>query len=280
MVEASFSVGSGDRHFAIEEESIKCKTKEDWWQMEDGIKETHSSFMEKKNEWFYVHNPNYICSFTKKKNPKQNIKNIKISVSQNHSHFFSPNRNDSRENTFLINGMRVKYLDISQTFFSFLFMLQLSFFNRAEKIWILEFCCTSSRELPFAFFICVLFSQSLLCPVAAISPVRLKRGERHSCVSSYKVSLSAVELQRERIQNFPKMSLISQEKRNQENERRANQSDWVLQQGIASAVLFMKGEGSGNGRLAGGTVLTSKILKSVFAAHFQLTFPLSHSLGP
>lgn len=171
--------------------------------------------MEKKNEWFHVHNPNHICSFTKKtkqKNPQPKQtkhKNIKISVSQNHSHFFSPNRNDSRENTFLSNGMRVKYLDISQTFSVFFSCYSCLFFNRVEKIWILEFCCTSSRELPFTVFICVLFSQSLLCPMAAISPVRLERGERHSCVSSYKVSLSTVELQQERIQNFPKMSLIS-----------------------------------------------------------------------
>lgn len=52
--------------------------------------------------------------------------------------------------------MRVKYLDISQTCFrSFLFTVQFTFFNRVEKFWILEFSCTSFRELPFSFlFVC------------------------------------------------------------------------------------------------------------------------------
>lgn len=145
--------------------------------------------------------------------------------------------------------MKVKYLDISQTFFRiFLFMVQFSFLNRLEKIGILEFCCTSFRELLFSFYLCALpIKFALPAGCRQSSQAREGRTTQLLFFSCCKVSLSTVELQHEWIQNLPKMSLIPPEmKRNLKKEKkRANQSDWVLQQGIPSAALFMKWGGRG-----------------------------------
>lgn len=148
-------------------------------------------------------------------------------------------------------------------------MVQFSFFNRVEKIGILEFCCTSSRELLSTFLICVLFPQSLLCPLAAISPVRLERGERHSRFLSCKLSLSTEELQQEWIQNFPKKSHFSRERNQIKKERSKPKWLSLAARHCISRTVHERGGGLGNGGLGGETVQTSKILKSIFAAQYH-----------
>lgn len=110
--------------------------------------------------------------------PKKNKqKNIEISVSQNHSHFFSPNRNDSRENTFLlVMGWESNIQTFHKLFSGVFFSCYSCLFLIVEKIGILEFCCTSSRELPFTFFICVLFSQSL--PIGCHQSIQAREGRK------------------------------------------------------------------------------------------------------
>lgn len=144
-------------------------------------------------------------------------------------------------------------------------MVQFSFLNRLEKIGILEFCCTSFRELLFSFYLCALpIKFALPAGCRQSSQAREGRTTQLLFFSCCKVSLSTVELQHEWIQNLPKMSLIPPEmKRNLKKEKkRANQSDWVLQQGIPSAALFMKGGAGvwGKGGLDGEAVQESYLL--------------------
>lgn len=95
-------------------------------------------------------------------------------------------------------------------------MVQFSFLNRLEKIGILEFCCTSFRELLFSFYLCALpIKFALLAGCRQSSQAREGRTTQLLFFSCCKVSLSTVELQHEWIQNLPKMSLIPPEmKRN------------------------------------------------------------------
>lgn len=73
---------------------------------------------------------NHIWSFIKKGKTKRKKKFQFPSI----VFFFSPNRNDSRKHISLRNGMRVNYLDISQTFFQeFSFHVTVVFFYRVEN---------------------------------------------------------------------------------------------------------------------------------------------------
>lgn len=160
-------------------------------------------------------------------------------------------------------------------------MVQFSFLNRLEKIGILEFCCTSFRELLFSFYLCALpIKFALPAGCRQSSQAREGRTTQLLFFSCCKVSLSTVELQHEWIQNLPKMSLIPPEmKRNLKKEKkRANQSDWVLQQGIPSAALFMKG-GQGSEERGGWTVKLFKNPIFCCARLSKRTFWFVH-IGP
>lgn len=174
--------------------------------------------------------------------------------------------------------MRVKYLDISQTFFRiflFLFMVQFSFFNRVEKIGILEFCCTSSRELPFTvLFLCAPFHKVCFAHwLPSVQSGSRRGGERHSrffmlFFQLQGISLSTVELQQEWI--FLKcLSFLKRKESKKKKEKKKSKPKWLslaARHRISRTVHEVGGGGLGNG---GGGVPTSKILKSVFAAHHQ-----------
>lgn len=124
--------------------------------------------------------------------------------------------------------MRVKYSDISQTFFQeFSFHVTVVFFfNRFEKIGILEFCCTSFRELLFTFFICVLFPQFAHWLPSVQSG---SRGEKHSRFFQLRgISLHSGTPARANSEFPVKCLSFLQRKEPGNKKRRANQSDWVF----------------------------------------------------
>lgn len=183
--------------------------------------------------------------------------------------------------------MRVKYLDISQTFFRiflFLFMVQFSFFNRVEKIGILEFCCTSSRELPFTvLFLCAPFHKVCFAHwLPSVQSGSRRGGERHSrffmlFFQLQGISLSTVELQQEWI--FLKCLSFLKRKESKKKKRKKKEQTKVTESCSKAShqpyCSWSWGWGSGERRRGGSDVKNPKVRLRCASSAFALLF---HSL--